>query len=66
MAVTRGGRALHAVVAVTELLSERSRVLLSTECRVRGVVVVSGEALVLLPASVRTIPTNEHAEAMTA
>ena len=37
--------AVHAIVALTDLLSERSRVLLSTECTVRGVGVVSGEAL---------------------
>ena len=40
--------------------------LLSTECTVRGVVVISGEALVLLPAPVRTIPTLEQAEPMIA
>src|SRR5208337_4124746 len=45
----RAGDTVHAIVAVTELLSKRSRVLLSTECTVRGVVVISGEALVLLP-----------------
>ena len=54
-APVRAGDTVHAIVAVTELLSERSRVLLSTECTVRGVVVISGEALVLLPAPARTI-----------
>jgi hypothetical protein len=54
------------MVAVTDLLPERSRVLLSTECTVRGVVVVSGEALVLLPATARASPTREQAEAVAA
>jgi hypothetical protein len=36
------------------------------QCTVRGVVVISGEALVLLPAPARATPTHEHAEAMTA
>jgi hypothetical protein len=49
-----------------ELVSERSRVLLSTECTVRGVAVISGEALVLLPAPERTIPILEQAEPMIA
>jgi 3-hydroxybutyryl-CoA dehydratase len=61
----RAGDTVHAVVTVTELLSKRSRVLLNTDCTVRGVVVISGEALVLLPApvTVRTIPILEQAEA---
>jgi 3-hydroxybutyryl-CoA dehydratase len=65
-APVRAGDTVHAIVAVTELLSERSRVLLSTECTVRGVVVISGEALVLLPAPVRTTPIREQAEPMIA
>ena len=66
-APVRAGDTVHAIVTVTELLSKRSRVLLSTECTVRGVVVISGEALVLLPAPVRgPSPILEHAEAMTA
>ncbi len=65
-APVRAGDTVHAIVVVTKLLSERSRVLLSTECTVRGVVVISGEALVLLPAPVRTMPTREQAEPMIA
>jgi 3-hydroxybutyryl-CoA dehydratase len=65
-APVRAGDTVHAIVAVTDLLSERSRVLLSTECTVRGIVVISGEALVLLPAPARTTPIHEHAEAVTA
>jgi len=65
-APVRAGDTVHAVVAVTELQFERSRVLLSTECTVRGVVVISGEALVLLPAPVRTMPTRQQAEPMIA
>ncbi len=65
-APVRAGDTVHAVVAVTDLLPERSRVLLSTECTVRGVVVVSGEARVLLPAPARTTPVHQHAEAVTA
>ena len=63
-APVRAGDTVHAVVTVTELLSKRSRVLLNTDCTVRGVVVISGEALVLLPApvTVRTIPILEQAE----
>jgi hypothetical protein len=37
-------------------------VLLSTECTVRGVAVISGEALVLLPKPVRPVPDLEQAE----
>src|ERR1700721_1577852 len=44
-APVRAGDTVHAIVRVIELVSERSRVLLSTECTVRGVVVISGEAL---------------------
>jgi 3-hydroxybutyryl-CoA dehydratase len=65
-APVRAGDTVHAIVRVTELVSERSRVLLSTECTVRGVVVISGEALVLLPAPARTIPILEQAEPMIA
>jgi 3-hydroxybutyryl-CoA dehydratase len=61
-APVRAGDTVHAIVRVMELVSERSRVLLSTECTVRGVAVISGEALVLLPASERTIPILEQAE----
>jgi 3-hydroxybutyryl-CoA dehydratase len=65
-APVRAGDTVHAIVRVIELVSERSRVLLSTECTVRGVVVISGEALVLLPAPERTIPILEQAEPMLA
>ena len=65
-ALVRAGDTVHAVVTVTKLLSERSRVLLSTECMVRGVIVISGEALVLLPAPVRILSSLERAEPMTA
>jgi 3-hydroxybutyryl-CoA dehydratase len=65
-APVRAGDTVHAIVRVIELVSDRSRVLLSTECTVRGVVVISGEALVLLPAPGRTIPILEQAEPMLA
>jgi len=65
-ALVRAGDTVHAVVTVTKLLSERSRVLLSTECMVRGVIVISGEALVLLPAPVRILSSLERDEPMTA
>lgn len=63
-APVRAGDTVHAVVTVTELLSKRSRVLLDTKCTARGVVVISGEALLLqAPVTVRTIPMLEQTEA---
>ena len=70
LAPVRAGDTVHAVIEVKEIVSERFRVLLSTECTVRGVVVISGVALVLLPAKAkatvptRTMPFLEHTEPM--
>ena len=70
LAPVRAGDTVHAVIEVKEIVSERFRVLLSTECTVRGVVVISGVALVLLPAKAtaptRTMPFREHTEPMIA
>ena len=70
LAPVRAGDTVHAVIQVKEIVSERFRVLLSTECTVRGVVVISGVALVLLPAKstapTRTMPFREHTEPMIA
>lgn len=45
-APVRPGDTVSAVVRVKEVIGGRSRVVLETICRVRGVVVVDGEALV--------------------
>ena len=50
-APVRPGDTVRATVTVREIIPERHRVLLGTECTVRGQVVVEGEALVKLPAS---------------
>lgn len=50
-APVRPGDTVRATVTVLEVIPERHRVLLGTECTVRGQVVVEGEALVKLPAS---------------
>jgi len=48
-APVRPGDTVRATVTVLEIIRERHRVLLGTECTVRGQVVVEGEALVKLP-----------------
>ena len=45
-APVRPGDTVSAIVRVKEVIGDRSRVVLETTCRVRGVVVVDGEALV--------------------
>jgi 3-hydroxybutyryl-CoA dehydratase len=45
-APVRAGDTVHATVTVRELQSEKKRVVLETVCRVRGTVVITGEALV--------------------
>ena len=62
VAPVRAGDTVHAVIVVKEIVSERSRVLLGTDCTVNGVVVISGEALVLLPAPQPTAPRSKQAE----
>lgn len=46
-APVRPGQTVHATVTVTEINSERRRVRLSTVCRVGGIVVIDGDALVM-------------------
>ena len=46
----RAGDTVRATVTVKELIPEKSRVLLGTDCTVGGQVVIEGEALVALPA----------------
>jgi 3-hydroxybutyryl-CoA dehydratase len=48
MAPVRAGDTVHATVEVKEITMEKRRVLLRTDCTVRGVTVISGEALVKL------------------
>jgi 3-hydroxybutyryl-CoA dehydratase len=48
VAPVRAGDTVHATVTVKELMAERNRVLLRTDCTVRGEIVISGEALVKL------------------
>ena len=45
-APVRAGDTVHATVTVREMLAEKKRVVLETVCRVRGTVVITGEALV--------------------
>ena len=52
-APVRAGDTVRATVTVKELMPERCRVLLGTECAVGGQVVIEGEALVALPPSSR-------------
>ena len=62
IAPVRAGDTVHAVIVVKDIVCERSRVLLSTDCTVSGVVVISGEALVLLRAQERRAPNRRQAE----
>ncbi len=48
LAPVRAGDTVHATVVVKQIAAEKRRVLLSTDCTVRGVAVISGEALVKL------------------
>ena len=50
-APVRAGDTVRAAITVKELFPEKRRVLLGTDCTVRGEVVIEGEALVSLPAS---------------
>jgi 3-hydroxybutyryl-CoA dehydratase len=52
-APVRPGDTVRATVTVKELIPEKLRVLLGTECTVREVVVIDGDAMVALPASSR-------------
>ena len=45
-APVRAGDTVHATVTVREMMAEKKRVVLETVCRVRGAVVITGEALV--------------------
>jgi 3-hydroxybutyryl-CoA dehydratase len=47
-APVRPGDTVHATVRVKEVLHEKRRVVLETICRVRGTVVIDGEALVMV------------------
>ncbi|MFL9920539.1 MaoC family dehydratase [Paraburkholderia fungorum] len=47
-APVRPGDTVHATVRVKEVLHEKRRVVLETMCRVRGTVVIDGEALVMV------------------
>ena len=49
-APVRAGDTVRATVTVKELMPEKCRVLLGTDCAVGGQVVIEGEALVALPA----------------
>ena len=49
-APVRAGDTVRATVTVKELIPEKCRVLLGTDCAVGGQVVIEGEALVALPA----------------
>src|SRR3954466_128783 len=49
-APVRAGDTVRATVTVKELIPEKSRVVLGTDCAVGGQVVIEGEALVALPA----------------
>ena len=67
VAPVRAGDTVHAAIVVKEIVAGRSRVLLSTECTVRGVLVITGVALVLLPAPPPlAMPFLERAENMIA
>ncbi len=66
VAPVRAGDTVHALIVVKEIIPTRSRVVLGTDCTVNGGVVISGEAMVLLPAAVRTVPGRRQAEAVIA
>jgi 3-hydroxybutyryl-CoA dehydratase len=55
-APVRAGDTVRATVTVKELIPERCRVLLGTDCAVGGQVVIEGEALVALPPPSRDRP----------
>ena len=52
-APVRAGDTVRATVTIKELIPEKCRVLLGTDCAVGGQVVIEGEALVALPPSSR-------------
>ena len=49
-----------------EIIPARSRVVLGTDCTVNGIVVVTGEAMLLLAAAGRAVPGQRQAEAVVA
>jgi 3-hydroxybutyryl-CoA dehydratase len=51
-APVRIGDTVHATVTVTEIMEGKKRVVLSTTCSVKGVVVIDGEAMVKVGSSV--------------
>ena len=55
-APVRAGDTVRATVTVKELIPEKCRVLLGTDCAVGGQVVIEGEALVALPPPSRDRP----------
>lgn len=66
VAPVRAGDTVHALIVIKEIIPVRSRVVLGTDCTVNGVVVISGEAMVLLPAAAQTAPGRRQAEAVIA
>jgi 3-hydroxybutyryl-CoA dehydratase len=55
-APVRAGDTVRATVTVKEIMPEKCRVLLGTDCAVGGQVVIEGEALVALPPPSRDRP----------
>ncbi|MDO8449106.1 MAG: MaoC family dehydratase [Rhodoferax sp.] len=53
LAPVRPGDTVHATVKVREVVADRGRVVLETTCRVKGVMVIDGEALVKVDSSAR-------------
>jgi 3-hydroxybutyryl-CoA dehydratase len=51
IAAVKPGDTVHATVTVKEIVSGKRRVMLNTMCRVKGVVVIDGEALVKVESS---------------
>jgi 3-hydroxybutyryl-CoA dehydratase len=66
VAPVRAGDTVHAIIVVKEIIPARSRVVLGTDCTVNGIVVVTGEAMLLLPVADRTVPGQRQAEAVIA
>jgi 3-hydroxybutyryl-CoA dehydratase len=51
-APVRPGDTVHATVVVKEIIMEKKRVVLSTTCSVKGMLVIDGEAMVKVGSSV--------------
>lgn len=66
VAPVRAGDTVHAIIVVKEIIPARSRVVLGTDCTVNGIVVVTGEATLLLPVAERAVPDRRQAEAVIA